>query len=345
MKAVTFQDAGHVRIEDVPKPAIAAPTDALVRVTATAICGSDLHILHGVTPVNPGAILGHEFVGVVEEAGPGVTRFGAGDRVVAAFSTACGVCALCRRGWFSQCVEKATFGHGEFFGGLGGGQAEHCVVPHADLNLEAIPEGVTDEQGLFVGDVLSTAYFGAERADLRPGDTVAVIGAGPVGLLAIMAADLFGPALIFAVDMVEERLALAQELGATPIDASRVHPVAAIQEATGEIGVDASIECVGAIPAITTAIECVRGGGTISSLGVPSATSADFPYMEAWMRDLTFRAGWANVQAYMPRLLDLIAAGRLRPERVISHRMTLDQAEDAYRMFDAREATKVVMTP
>lgn len=345
MKAVTFQDVGSVRVDDVPTPSIGAPTDALVRVTMSAICGSDLHILRGTTPVNQGAVLGHEFVGVVEEVGPAVARFRPGDRVVAAFSTACGVCELCRRGWFSQCVEKGTFGHGEFFGGLGGGQAEYCVVPRADTTLEVIPAEVTDEQGLFVGDVLSTAYFGAERAELRPGDTVAVIGAGPVGLLAIMAAGLFGPSRIFAVDMVEDRLRLARELGATPVNPSEVHPVEAIRQATGEIGVDASIECVGAAPAVETAIECVRGGGVISALGVPSTTTGDFPFVDAWMRDLTFRSGWANVQAYMRRLLELIAAGRLQPERVISHRMTLDQAEDAYRMFDAREATKVVMTP
>ena len=345
MKAVTFQDAGTVRVDDVPTPSISAPTDVLVRVTATAICGSDLHILHGTTPVNPGAVLGHEFVGVVEDAGAAVTRVRPGDRVVAAFSTACGACALCRRGWYSQCLEKATFGHGEFFGGLGGGQAEYCVVPRADTTLEVVPDAVTDEQGLFVGDVLSTAYFGAERAGLVPGDTVAVVGAGPVGLLAIMAAGLFGPSRVFAVDMVADRLELARELGATPIDASRVHPVEAIREATGEIGADASIECVGAPSAVVTALECVRGGGTVSALGVPAATTDDFPYMDAWMRDLTFRSGWANVQAYMRRLLELIACGRLRPERVISHRMRLDEAEDAYRMFDAREATKVVLTP
>jgi threonine dehydrogenase-like Zn-dependent dehydrogenase len=345
MKAVTFQDVGAVRVDDVPTPSIEAPTDVLVRVTAAAICGSDLHILHGATPVNPGAVLGHEFVGVVEDVGSAVTRVREGDRVVAAFSTACGACALCRRGWYSQCQEKTTFGHGEYFGGLGGGQADYVVVPRADTTLEVIPDGVTDEQGLFVGDVLSTAYFGAERAELRPGDTVAVVGAGPVGLLSVMAAHLFGPSRVFAVDMVADRLALAQELGAVPIDASRTHPVEAIREATGDVGVDASIECVGAAPAVATAIECVRGGGTISALGVPGDTSADFPYLDAWMRDLTFRSGWANVQAYMRRLLDLIAAGRLRPERVISHRMRLDQAEDAYRMFDAHEATKVVLTP
>jgi threonine dehydrogenase-like Zn-dependent dehydrogenase len=345
MKAVTFQDLGDFRVTDVPMPAIGEATDALVRVTLSAICGSDLHIYHGRTPVEAGAVLGHEFVGVVEEVGSGVTRFQPGDRVVSSFFTACGVCALCRRGWFSQCLKKGTFGHGAYFGGLCGGQAEYCVVPLADHTLELIPSGVSEEQAIFVGDGLSTAYFGAERAEIQPGDTVAVIGAGPVGLLAVMTAQLFGPAHIFAVDLVPERLELAEELGAIPIDASKSHPVEAIQRATNELGADASIECVGAIPAIETALECVRGGGTVSIIGIPAVVSAEFPYLQFWMRDLTVRGGWCNVQAYMRRLLDLIAAGRLHPERVISHRMKLEEAEEAYRLFDGRKATKVVLTP
>jgi threonine dehydrogenase-like Zn-dependent dehydrogenase len=208
-----------------------------------------------------------------------------------------------------------------------------------------VPDNVSDEQAVLVGDGLATAYFGAERAAISPGDVVAVIGLGPVGLLTVMAVSLFGPARIFAVDMVAERLQLAAELGATPIDAGRSHPVEAIQSATAGVGADASIECVGAMPAIETAIECVRGGGTISSVGVPDALNADFPYVQAWMRDLTFRSGWCNVQPYMRRLLDLIAAGRLQPERIISHRLELGQAAEAYRLFDARDATKVVLVP
>jgi threonine dehydrogenase-like Zn-dependent dehydrogenase len=345
VKAVTFQGERDFRLEDVPRPQVQAPDQALVRVTLGAICGSDLHIYHGHTPVNPGAVLGHEFVGVVEEVGGSVRRFRPGDRVVAAFYTACGHCSLCRRGWFSQCAEKGTFGHGEYFGGLGGGQAEYVVVPLADHTLEAIPEGMADEDAIFVGDILATAFFGAERAEIRPGDTVAVIGAGPVGLLAVMTAQLFGPARVFAVDMVESRLALAAELGAIPVDASASHPVEAIMEATGQVGADSSIECVGLVSAIQTAIECVRGGGTISSVGVPSKTSADFPYLHMWMKDLSYRAGWCNVQAYMRPLLDLIASGRLRPSSIISHRMRLDDAVRAYEMFDAREATKIVLTP
>ncbi len=342
---MTFQDVGDFRVQDVPKPSLQSASDVLLKVTLGAICGSDLHIYHGHTPINPGAVIGHEFTGVVEEVGSEVRRFRPGDRVVASFFTACGHCYLCRRGWFAQCVNKGTFGHGEYFGNLGGGQAEWVVVPLADHTLEVIPEGMTDEQAIFVGDILSTAYFGAERAEIKPGDTVAVIGAGPVGLLAVMAAQLFGPARVYAVDMVDARLEVAQELGAIPVDASQVHPVEFLLKATQGHGVDRSIECVGAIAAVETAYNCVRGGGTISMVGVPSKTEWEFPIMEAWMKDLTFRAGWCNVQAYMRPLLDLVAAGRLQPERIISHRMPLEEAPEAYRMFDAREATKIVLTP
>ena len=345
MKAVTFQDKGDFRVEDVPKPTLAGGGDVLLRVTLGAICGSDLHIYHGHTPINPGAVIGHEFVGVIEEAGPEVRRFRPGDRVVASFFTACGHCHLCRRGWYAQCESKATFGHGEYFGDLGGGQAEYVVVPLADHTLELIPDGMTDEQAIFVGDIMSTAYFGAERAEIKPGDTVAVIGAGPVGLCAVMAAQLFGPARVFAVDMVEERLRVARELGAIPVNGNEVNVVEFLQNQTHGHGVDSTIECVGLTSAVETAVYAVRGGGVCSMVGVPSKTEWAFPLMHAWLKDLTFRAGWCNVQAYMRPLLDLIAAGRLQPERIISHRMKLDDAAEAYRMFDRREATKIVLTP
>ncbi|TAN31975.1 alcohol dehydrogenase [bacterium] len=345
MKALTFQGQGDVKVIDVPKPVIKGSGEALVKVSLGSVCGSDLHIYHGHTPMNQGAVLGHEFVGVVEEVGSEVKRFRPGDRVVSSFFTSCGHCALCRKGWFSQCVDKATFGHGEYFGDLGGGQAEYVVVPLADHSMEPIPAGMTDEQAIFVGDVLATGFFGAERAEIKPGDVVAVVGAGPVGLMATMCAQLFGPARVFVVDMVDSRLETARDLGGTPINASQVHPVEAIEGHTGGIGADSSIECVGLLSAVDTAIHCVRGGGTISMVGVPSAVLGDFPYMRMWLKSLSFRCGWCNVQAYMRPLLDLIAAGRLQPQKIISHRMRLDEGEEAYRMFDAREATKIVLKP
>ena len=345
MKALTYQATGDVKVLDVPKPSIQGSGEALIKVTLGAVCGSDLHILHGHTPMNQGAVLGHEFVGVVEDVGSEVKRFKPGDRVVSSFFTSCGVCTYCRKGWFNQCANKGTFGHGEYFGNLGGGQAEYVVVPLADHSMELIPKGMTDEQAIFVGDILSTGFFGAERAEIKPGDVVAVVGAGPVGLMATMCAQLFGPARVFVVDMVDSRLETAMDLGGIPINSKQVHPVEAIQNQTGGLGADSSIECVGLLPAVDTAIESVRGGGTISMVGVPSAVVGDFPYMKMWLKSLTFRAGWCNVQAYMRPLLDLIAAGRLHPEKIISHRMKLEQAEEAYRIFDAREATKIVLTP
>ncbi len=345
MKAATFQGVGEVKVIDVPKPQLRDSSGVLLKVTLGAICGSDLHAYHGRIPMSAGELLGHEFVGVVEEAGSEVKRFKPGDRVVASFYTSCGHCPLCRKGWFNECINMATFGFGEVLGGLGGGQAEYIVVPLADHSMEPIPAGMTDEQAIFVGDILSTGMFAAERAEIKPGDAVAVIGAGPVGLLATMCAQLYGPARVFVVDMVESRLEIAQELGGIPINASRTHPVQAIAGQTGGIGADSSIEAVGATASVETAIQCVRGGGTVSVVGVPSEFTADFPYYHMWEKSLTFRSGRCNVQRYMRPLLDLIAAGRLHPEKIISHRMKLDQAEEAYRMFAAREATKIVLTP
>jgi len=222
-------------------------------------------------------VIGHEFTGVVEEVGPEVRRFHPGDRVVASFFTACGHCYLCRRGWFAQCENKGTFGHGEYFGDLGGGQAEWVVVPLADHTLEPIPAGMSDEQAIFVGDILSTAYFGAERAEIHPGHTMAVVGPGPVGPMGGMAANPFGPARVYAVDMVDARLEVAQELGAIPVHAEHVHPVEFLQQVTEGHGVDRSIECVGHVSAVETAIHCVRGGGTISMVGIPSKTGVVLP--------------------------------------------------------------------
>src|SRR5260370_13426903 len=231
MKALTFRGEGDVKVADVPQPAISDSGDALIRVTLGAVCGSDLHILHGLTPMNEGAVLGHEFVGVVEEVGAEVKRFKRGDRVVASFFTSCGHCALCGKGWFNECVSKATFGMGANLGGLGGAQAEYVVVPLADHSMEPIPAGMSDEQAIFVGDILATGYFGAERAEIKPGDGVAVIGAGPVGLMATMCAQLFGPARTFVIDMVDARLEVAQEPGGIPINAKARHPVDAVEEA------------------------------------------------------------------------------------------------------------------
>jgi threonine dehydrogenase-like Zn-dependent dehydrogenase len=345
VRAITFQGERTVAVDDLPEPRVTAPDQALVRVTTGAICGSDLHLYHLRIPIQPGAVLGHEFVGVVEEVGEGVQRVKPGDRVVACFFTWCGHCFFCRRGWYSQCEKKMVFGYGAYFGDLGGGQAEKCVVPLADHTLEPIPEGVSDEQALFVGDILATGFFGADRAGIQAGDSVAVIGAGPVGLMTVMSAQLFGPAEVYAVDMVPARHEAAQRLGAIPIDASAVNATEELKRLTGGHGVDRSIEAVGLTATIETAIHSVRAGGTVSVVGVPDTTEGDFPYMRMWWNDISFTGGVCNVPAYMRPLLDLIAAGRLDPTVVVSHRMPLEDGVEAYRMFDAREATKILLTP
>src|SRR6266571_2436536 len=316
MKSAVYRGEKQVEVTDVAMASLSNATDALVKVTLAGVCGSDLHIYEGRIPGTEGWGMGHEFVGVVEDVGPEVRRFKKGDRVVS-----------------------------EFFGALGGAQADYVTVPLADSTLEAIPDGMSDEQAIFVGDILATGFFAAERAEIKPGDTVAVIGAGPVGLMAIMCAQLFGPARVFAVDMVDSRLEFAQGMGAIPVNAKETHPVESIKRDTGGFGVDRSIECVGVLTAVETAMQVVKGGGTISMVGIPNHSVGDFPYLDMWQRALTFRAGWCNVQAYMRPLLDLVAAGRLQPESIISHRMKLDQAAEAYRMFDAREATKIVLKP
>ena len=345
MKALTFQGPRSIRLEEVAKPTLNGPDEALVRVTTGAICGSDLHLYHERIPIQAGAVLGHEFVGVVEEVGAHVGRVKPGDRVVACFFTYCGNCHYCRRGWFSQCEKKAVFGYGRHFGNLGGGQAEYCVAPRADHTLERIPDAVSDEQALFVGDILATGFFGAERAGIEAGDSVAVIGCGPVGLMAIMCARLLGAARILAVDMVPSRLEMAERLGAVPIDGRAVHSSEAVKAATGGHGVDRAIEAVGLTATIETAIHSVRRGGTVSVVGVPDTTSGEFPYMKVWWDDITFTGGVCNVPAYMRRLLDLIEAGRLDPAQIVSHRMKLDEGVRAYQMFDSREATKILLTP
>src|SRR5260370_1832978 len=211
--------------------------------------------------------------------------------------------------------------------------------------MDSMPGGMSEEQAIFVGDILSTGMFAADRADIQPGGVVAVIGAGPGGLMATMCAQLVGPARVLVVDMVEARLEIAQELGGTPINAARAHPVEAIAGYTGGIGADSSIEAVGLTATVDTAIQCVRGGGTISVVGVPSEFTADFNYYHMWEKSLTFRSGRGNVQKFMRPLLDLTASGRLNPQITITHRIKLDQAAEAYKMFDAREATKIVLTP
>jgi threonine dehydrogenase-like Zn-dependent dehydrogenase len=233
MRALTFVDIGRVEMADVPRPAVEDPTDVVVRVTTTAICGSDLHVLHGRIPgMIPGGILGHEFTGVVEEAGPGVRSVKPGDRVLASFTIPCGACWFCNRRLFSRCPDMRVFGYGMFLSDLNGGQAEYVRVPNADLCLRVIDASMTDEQVLFAGDIFTTGFDCAVEARIEQGDVVVVQGCGPVGLMAVQAARAFKPAVTYAVDTVAQRLEMAQGFGAVAVDAAAVHVPSHIQDHT-----------------------------------------------------------------------------------------------------------------
>jgi threonine dehydrogenase-like Zn-dependent dehydrogenase len=350
MRAVTFQGVGDVRVEDVADPRVVDPTDVVVRITTSAVCGSDLHQYHGRGGglVERGAVMGHEFMGVIEDAGRQVATVGPGDRVVVPFSVSCGGCAWCRRRLPTQCTTtgRAVFG-GRFGTIFPGGQAERIRVPFADHLCEKVPAGMSDEDALFLGDILSTGFCCAENGGIRPGDTVAVFGAGPVGLLAMQSAQLFGPARVFAVDRVDYRLALAEEFGAQPVNLDRGDPAQQLRASTGGFGPDVVLECVGHEAAFTQAIQAVRAGGTVSSVGVYVEPSLGFPAREAFFKDLTLRMGICNARNYVAPLIPLVALGKLRPARIVTHTMELADTPRGYAIFDRKEdrAIKVLLRP
>lgn len=343
MRATIFNGPGDVSLETVPDPELADPHGVIVEVTHTAICGSDLHLYHGVHGA-PGIHLGHEFVGTVVEAGDGVRRFTPGDHVLVSGVIGCGTCDGCAAGNPVRCRTGArVFGNGL---DLPGGQAELVAVPAADTSCHLIPDGLTPEQAVLLTDILPTGYFGARQADIRPGDTVAVIGLGPVGMFALQSAQLFGAAQVLAVDTVPERLAAAAALGAIPVDAGAGTPPQ-IHELTQGRGADAVIEAVGVDQTVSDAIYSTRAGGTVSVIGAHLGMDFPFPMAVAFLRDLTFRVGLCPVQSTWAELLPVVAAGRIRPEEVITHRMPLSEVTEAYRIFDAREdgVLKVLLDP
>jgi len=341
---VTFQGAGEVRVEEKPEPEMVAADDVLVRVEATGICGSDLHIYHGRVPVEPGFTIGHEFVGTVVAAGAGVTRVAAGDRVLGCFHTACATCVSCLRGDYHRCREGRTFGHGAHLGDLQGAQAELLAVPHANLTLRRVPEGMSSDVALFAGDVMGTGYHAAVNGGVRAGDSVAVLGLGPVGLCAAQAALATGAAQVFAVDTVEQRLALAAEFGATPIHLTEGDPKREVRAATDGLGADVAVDAVGNPEPLALAISLARDAGTVAGIGA-YAGQAEVPLGLAWLKGLDLRLGLANVIAHVDRVLALMVAGKLDPAPLVSAHMPLDEASEAYRIYDRREALKIVLQP
>jgi 2-desacetyl-2-hydroxyethyl bacteriochlorophyllide A dehydrogenase len=344
MQAVTFQAPGDVLVEERPEPELVARDDAIVRVEATGVCGSDLHIYHGRVQIEAGFTLGHEFVGTVAAAGEAVTEVEEGDRVLGCYCSACGNCFFCRRGDFHKCDESRVFGHGRTLGSLQGAQAEQVLVPHANLTLRRVPDGMSDDAALFAGDVMGTGWHAVDQAGIRPGDSAAVLGLGPVGLCAVQAARAAGVPLVIAIDSVEERLALAESFGAKPVHLTEDDPRAAVKEATGGRGVDAAIDAVGHPDALDMACRVTRKAGTVVAIGV-YAERIHLHMGIVWIKALTLKTGHANVIGHVDRVLAMMAGGVLDPTPLVTHHMRLDEAPEAYAVYDRREALKIVMAP
>ena len=344
MRAVTFQAPGEVRVQDVPEPELLAPDDAIIRIEATGVCGSDLHIYHGRVKIEPGFTIGHEYVGTVVAAGDEVTRVAVGDRVLGCFQTACGSCYFCRRGWYHRCEHSRTFGHGAGLGSLPGTQAEMALVPHANLVLRRVPEGMSNDTALFAGDVMGTGFHGVVSSGLQPGDVAAVLGLGPVGLCAVQAARAVGAARVLAVDSVPERLAVAASFGAEPVHLGEQDVRAVAKDLTEGRGVDVCIDAVGDPRVLDTAIRITRACGTVQCVGV-YAERAEVHMGLLWLKSMTLCGGQANVIGHVDRVLAMMSAGVLDPSPLVTRHMSLDDAVEAYAIYDRREALKIVLQP
>jgi len=389
MRAVCWYDKQDVRVESVPDPCIVNPRDAIVKVTLTAICGSDLHLYGGFIPsMQKGDILGHEFMGEVVALGSEVKNLCIGDRVVVPFTIGCGNCFFCQKSLWSLCdnsnpnaamAEKlygysgaGIFGYSHIYGGYAGGQAEYVRVPFADSGPIKVPNGVSDEQVLFLSDILPTGYMAAENCNIKPGDTVAVWGCGPVGQFAIVSAYLLGAQRVIAIDRFPERLRMAQIQGkAVVLNYEQVDVFEALKDLTGGRGPDSCIDAVGLEAhgtkvdyyydrvkqavglesdrpiVLRQAINACRKGGTVSVPGVYGGLLDKVPFGAVFAKGLTIKAGQTHVQRYMAPLLNMIGEKQLDPSFVITHRLKLDDAPSAYKEFQTKQdnCIKVVMRP
>ncbi|WP_277963973.1 zinc-dependent alcohol dehydrogenase [Pseudomonas sp. RIT-To-2] len=388
MRALTYHGAHDVKVDTVPDPVIEAADDIILRVTATAICGSDLHLFRGKIPtVEHGDIFGHEFMGIVEDVGSDVTAVQRGDRVVIPFVIACGSCFFCQHDLFAACettntgrgaiINKkaippgaALFGFSHLYGGIPGGQAEYVRVPKANTGPFKVPGTLSDEKVLFLSDILPTAYQAVTNTQIGAGSSIAIYGAGPVGLLCAAVARMLGAERIFMVDHHAYRLAYAQQAyGVIPINFDEDDDPAdtIIRQTPGSRGVDGVVDAVGfeakgsttetvlatlklegsSGKALRQCIAAVRRGGVVSVPGVYSGFIHGFLFGDAFDKGLTFRMGQTHVQRYLPELLDIIEAGKLTPEAIITHRMSLEQAPEGYKIFDKKEedCRKVILTP
>jgi alcohol dehydrogenase len=344
MKALVYHGPGQRAWEDVPDPTIKDPTDVIVRIDSSTICGTDLHILKGDVPeVKPGTILGHEAVGTVVEIGSAVTTLEPGDRVLVSCITACGRCRFCKEGHYGLCAGGGGWIFGHLIDGL---QAEFARVPFADTSVYKVPDGLTDEQVLFLADILPTAYeVGVLNGGVEPGDTVAIVGVGPIGLAAIMTAQLHSPGHIVAIDPDESRLEKALEFGAdVAIDNSMADPLEKVLDLTGGLGADVAIEAVGVPETFELCAELIRPGGRVANVGV-HGHPATLHLEKLWIRDVLITTGLVDT-ATTPKLLRLIEAGRLDPTPFATHHFSLEDTEEAYDVFAAAadsHALKVVL--
>jgi threonine dehydrogenase-like Zn-dependent dehydrogenase len=348
MKAITFRGEGRVAVETVADPGIQTAGDAIVRNRATAICGSDLHVyLAREKGIEPGTVMGHEFMGEVVEVGKDVRRLRKGDLVVSPFTTSCGSCFYCRNGLTCRCTKGQLFGWVANGRGLPGAQAEYVRVPLAESTLVGIPGDVDPESALFLGDILATGFFCAEMAGASPGGTYAVVGCGPVGLFGILGARELGAERIFALDLVPERLALARSFGATPIDVGTEDAPGILREATEGRGADGVLEVVGSPDATRLAIDLVRPGGVLAAAGVHTESRFAFSPVEAYDKNLTYRAGRCPARFYMERLLPLVREKKYDFASIVSHRLSLDDGVRGYDLFARKleNCTKVILVP
>jgi len=389
MKALTWHGKSDIRCESVPDPKIEQPRDAIIRVTACAICGSDLHIFNGVMPgMEGGDILGHETMGEVVEVGAENKALKVGDRVVVPFTISCGECFFCKKGFYSGCErtnrdkEKAEklwghspaglFGYTHLLGGYAGGQAEYLRVPYADIGPIKVPNGLSDEQVLFLSDIFPTGYMAADFCNIQPEDTIAIWGCGPVGQFAVKSAFMLGAARVIAIDTVPERLALAAASGAITIDFMKEDVYDRIQDLTHGRGADACIDAVGTEPrtgasfdsvidrvkvatfmgtdrphVLRQAIQSCRNFGTVSIVGVYGGLLDNIPMGSAINRGLTFRMAQTPVQHYLPKLLDRIERGEIDPSFVITHTASLEEGPELYKTFRDKKdgCIKVVLKP
>jgi len=347
MKAMVYRGIGKIVLEDVPRPTIIDPTDAIVRITSTAICGSDLHIYQGDYSVDDGTIIGHEFLGVVEEVGDHVTAFQPGERVLVYPGFRCEMCEACEKGMAMGCEKGGIFGNPTPYGSIDGGQAEYVRVPFAQRIMCRIPEGMSDEDVMLVTDMLPTGYFGAENGDIQPGNTVAVFGCGPVGLCAQICAQLFGPSKVFAVDLLDYRLKVAEQLGSIPIDASKVDAPNRIRELTDGLGVDVAIEAIGLPATFYGCLMSARPKSNISIVGIFS-DSIELPMQTLCITNKRITMGLPiRLAENIPFLLDLIKAGKINTRPIISHTLPLSEGERAYEIFANKleGALKIVLKP